>query len=227
MRLYIVYGSEASLLKNIFSDNHFYIRIFNKNKPDVKTNCTDISSNDIHKLSEIIKKLNNENSFESIVFIGAAFYAENKLFAMLEEDEISRSIESNIQNYILIMQKILKYSPTKIEKIFIYLSSFRSKNPTTGTALYSASKAYGEILFKSIAKEYSKLNVRSTIFRMGYFQGRMLELFDDKKINHLKNKISVGRFGESEEICSAIEFVIQNKYLSAGSIDIDGGIICD
>ena len=44
MRLYIVYGSEASLLKNIFSDNHFYIRIFNKNKPDVKTNCTDISS---------------------------------------------------------------------------------------------------------------------------------------------------------------------------------------
>ena len=227
MRLYIIYGSEASLLKNIFNDNHIYIRIFNKKNPEVRGNCTDVSSTAIHELPDIIKSLNAKNNFKTIIFIGAAFYAENKLFAMLEEDDLSKSIQSNIYNYILIVQKILKYSPPKTEKIFIYLSSFRSRNPTTGTTIYSASKAYGEILFKNIAKEYAKLNVRSTILRMGYFQGRMLEVFDDEKIRHIKSKISLGRFGESEEICSAIEFIILNKYLSAGSIDIDGGVVCD
>ena len=66
MRLYIIYGSEASLLKNIFNDNHIYIRIFNKKNPEVRGNCTDVSSTAIHELPDIIKSLNAKNNFKTI-----------------------------------------------------------------------------------------------------------------------------------------------------------------
>lgn len=227
MNLYVVYGSEASLLKNIYTNDNYYLRIYNTSAPLHAPNCLDVPVGEISSLGQLLKKITKTTVFEKIIFIGAGFFSENKIFVQLSSDDLKKSVQTNIVNYLEILQILIKNTPLKIEKVFIYLSSFRSKNPTTGTSLYSASKAYGEILFISLAKEYGRMNLRTVIIRMGYFEGRMLEIFDPEESEATLKKIALKRFGSSEELAKAIEFGISNTYLSGGAIDIDGGISYD
>jgi short-subunit dehydrogenase len=199
MRLYIIYGSESSILKNIYDNKHFFIRIYNKSTPEIKENCIDVSIKKIQQIKLEIKSIILKHNISKLIFIGSGFYSENKIFASLTDKEITISNETNILNYQKILQQIIKIAPIKLEKILIYLSSFRSIAPTNGTTLYSASKAYGEILFKSLAYEYSRFNLRTFSIRMGFFEGRMKNAFNDVKINNIKKNISLNRFGSSEE----------------------------
>jgi 3-oxoacyl-[acyl-carrier protein] reductase len=224
MRLYIVYGSESSILENIYNNKSYFIRIYNKSIPEIKKNCTDISIQTIQKTKLEIKNIILKHDISKLIFIGSGFYSENKIFASLTEEEISTSNNTNIINYQNILQQIIKNTPAKFEKILIYLSSFRSNSPTTGATLYSASKAYGEILFKSLAYEYSMFNLRTFSIRMGFFEGRMKNAFNEVKINSIKKNISLKRFGRSEELIDTIELIIKNKYLSGGVIEINGGL---
>jgi 3-oxoacyl-[acyl-carrier protein] reductase len=227
MRLYIIYGSESSILKNIYDNKHFFIRIYNKSTPEIKENCIDVSIKKIQQIKLEIKSIILKHNISKLIFIGSGFYSENKIFASLTDKEITISNETNILNYQKILQQIIKIAPIKLEKILIYLSSFRSIAPTNGTTLYSASKAYGEILFKSLAYEYSRFNLRTFSIRMGFFEGRMKNAFNDVKINNIKKNISLNRFGSSEELIETIEFIIHNKYLSGGVIEINGGLKID
>ena len=227
MRLYIIYGSESSILKNIYDNKHFFIRIYNKSTPEIKENCIYVSIKKIQKIKLEIKSIILKHNINKLIFIGSGFYSENKIFASLTDKEISISNETNILNYQKILQQIIKIAPIKLEKILIYLSSFRSIAPTNGTTLYSASKAYGEILFKSLAYEYSRFSLRTFSIRMGFFEGRMKNAFNDVKINNIKKNISLNRFGSSEELIGTIEFIIHNKYLSGGVIEINGGLKID
>ena len=224
MRLYIIYGSESSILKNIYNNKSYFIRIYNKTIPEIKKNCIDISIQEIQKTKLEIKNIILKHDISKLIFIGSGFYSENKIFASLTEEEISTSNNTNILNYQNILQQIIKNTPAKFEKILIYLSSFRSNSPTTGATLYSASKAYGEILFKSLAYEYSMFNLRTFSIRMGFFEGRMKNAFNEVKINSIKKNISLKRFGRSEELIDTIELIIKNKYLSGGVIEINGGL---
>lgn len=224
MRLYIIYGSESSILKNIYNNKSYFIRIYNRSIPEIKKNCIDISIQEIQKTKLEIKNIILKHDIRKLIFIGSGFYSENKIFASLTEEEISTSNNTNIINYQNILQQIIKNTPAKFEKILIYLSSFRSNSPTTGATLYSASKAYGEILFKSLAYEYSMFNLRTFSIRMGFFEGRMKNAFNEVKINSIKKNISLKRFGRSEELIDTIELIIKNKYLSGGVIEINGGL---
>lgn len=227
MKLYIIYGSESSILKNIYNNKSFFIRIYNKSIPEVKKNCIDIPIKKIQLIKLEIKNIILKHDISKLIFIGSGFYSENKIFASLTEKEINISNETNIINYQNILQQIIKNVPIKLEKILIYLSSFRSGVPTNGTTLYSASKAYGEILFKSIAYEYSRFNLRTFSIRMGFFEGRMKNAFNEVEINNIKKNISQKRFGNSEELIDTIDFIIKNKYLSGGVIEINGGLKID
>jgi 3-oxoacyl-[acyl-carrier protein] reductase len=62
---------------------------------------------------------------------------------------------------------------------------------------------------------------------MGFFEGRMKNAFNELETNNIKKNISLKRFGSSEELIDTIEFVIKNKYLSGGVIEINGGLKID
>ena len=227
MKLLIVYGSETLLLKDLINEKDVFIRIYNESIPSPRENCEDISINDIEKIDKIIKNTIEKYNVNTLVFIGAAFYAENKIYASLTKDEFRNSNNTNILNYQTILQKIIKCSPLKLEKILIFLSSFRAHHPTEGTSLYSASKAYGETLFKSLAFEYSRFNLRTFIIQMGYFEGRMKNIFNLGQAQKIIKKISLNRYGKSKELIDTISFIIENKYLSGGKIEINGALKID
>ena len=57
MKLYIIYGSESSVLKNIYNNESYFIRIYNKSTPEVKKNCLDISIKKIQQTKLEIKNI--------------------------------------------------------------------------------------------------------------------------------------------------------------------------
>jgi NAD(P)-dependent dehydrogenase (short-subunit alcohol dehydrogenase family) len=225
--LIIVYGSETRLLSGLYDKPIRFIRIYNKTRPTPRPNCRDLDGIQCLHGALADERSRAEGRTLRIAFIGAAFKAQGKLFLAESTEDIDRTVSVNISNYVHLVQAILPHMVASKYGSFIYLSSFRAAITTKGVSLYSASKAFGEKFFEVIGKEYGRLNISAVSIRMGYFDGRMLDAFTPEKASKIKKRISMNRLGRSDELLSAIEFALQNRYLSGGVIDLSGGIDFD
>lgn len=224
-RVFVVYGSETSLLSPLFSRTDVnFIRIYNQTVPKKSDNCVDI--NQISLLKDELEKIKNTPGLE-IVFIGAAFKIQNELFISEKPEDIAKSIEVNIVNYTKIAHILLPYMLKHRWGRMIYLSSFRSHVTGKGTSIYSSSKAFGEKFFEILGKEYGRAGITTTSIRMGYFDGRMTKYFDNEKIESIKGNIANNKFGEATDLVDAIDFCIANPYANSGILDLNGGLVYD
>ena len=223
MDLYIVFGSETKLLKKLFlRKDTFFIRIFNTTHPSPQNNCADVNSFDLFekKFIELQKKILPKK----IIFLGAAFITQNKLFFQEKEEDIHKSLSVNIHSYTKYVHFLLPHMIKIRSGQFIYLSSFRSSTTCRGVSLYSASKAFGEKFFEVIGKENAAFGVYSASIKMGYFDGRMTNIMGEEKIKQFKLSIGNRSLGSSEDLLKSIEYIIQNNYTNGGTIDLTGGI---
>tara|TARA_Y200000002_G_C22624111_1_gene639504 strand:+ start:418 stop:1098 length:681 start_codon:yes stop_codon:yes gene_type:complete len=221
--LYIVYGSETKLLKGLFEfEDSYFIRIYNKNKPNYLHNASDVNGFEEFKatFNEIIKK----NDPQRIIFIGAAFLTQNTLFLLEKENSIEKILEVNITNYVQYTHYILPFMKKLKSGQFIYLSSFRSTHTARGISLYSASKAFGEKFFEIIGKENGAFGVFSSSIRMGYFDGRMTNVMGTKKIKDFELSTGNRRLGKEKDLINCIKYILENDYTNGGVVDLSGGI---
>lgn len=225
MKVTIIYGSESNILENYYNEEKDYIiRLYNNRIPKPKKNCIDIKfssqnfsvlKNELDKILPNIKKL---------VFLGVAFASDKNLLKLSSDQDIEELIQVNINNYIKLSKFILEYMLKIKSGKFIYLSSFRSKNPTRGTAIYSASKAFGEIFFKTLGMEYGMFNISSHIIRMGYFDGRLLDTLSKEKKTEITKRISKGRLGNSKDLIDLVRFLEDHDYTNSGVVELNGGL---
>lgn len=223
VNLYVIYGSETELLEGVFKfeESHF-IRIYNKRIPKELPNASDV--NDFESFKKVFDAKFKELAPKRIIFIGAAFLTQKSLFLQETKENIEKSLDVNIFQYVQLCHFILPYM-TKIRAgNFIYLSSFRSQATARGISLYSASKAFGEKFFEVIGKENASFGVYSTSIRMGYFDGRMTNLMEPDKIKKFILSVGNRRLGTGADLVSAIKFILGNNYVNGGAIDLTGGI---
>ena len=225
MKVTIIYGSESNILENYYNENNdCVIRLYNNRVPKPKKNFIDIRfspqnfsilKNELDKITPDIKKL---------IFLGVAFASDKNLLKLSSDQDIDELIRVNINNYIKLSKFILEYMLKVKSGKFIYLSSFRSKNPTRGTAIYSASKAFGESFFKTLGIEYGMFNITSHIIRMGYFDGRLLDTLSEEKKKEITKRISKGRLGNSKDLIDLVRFLEDHDYTNSGVIELNGGL---
>ena len=221
--LFIVYGSETKLLKNLFDfDNAHFIKIYNNRIPIKQKNV--FSTGNFENFKKIFSMLVKENNYKSIIFIGAAFVSQKNLFLLEEKEKINEMVKVNIQNYINYTYYLLPEMKKIKSGQFIYLSSFRSNHSARGISLYSASKAFGEKFFEVLGKENGVFGIYSTSIRMGYFEGRMTNIFAPKKIKEFELSIGNRKLGNQKDLISCIQFILKNPYTNGGVIDLNGGI---
>lgn len=225
MKATIIYGSESNILENYYNEEKdCIIRLYNNRVPNPKKNCIDIKfssqnfsilKNELDKILPNIKKL---------IFLGVAFASDKNLLKLSSDQDIEELIKVNINNYVKLSKFILEYMLKVKSGKFIYLSSFRSKNPTRGTAIYSASKAFGESFFKTLGMEYGMFNITSHIIRMGYFDGRLLDNLTKEKKTEIVKRISKGRLGNSKDLIELVRFLEDHDYTNSGVIELNGGL---
>ena len=221
--LYIVFGSETKLLKNLFlKENVSFIRIYNNRIPSKSSNSIDVNSFENFK-SEFEKAFNLAKP-KKIIFIGAAFLVQNNLLIMEKQNDLDNMIETNISSYVKYARYLIPFMLKIKSGQFIFLSSFRAVTTARGISVYSASKAFCEKFFETIGIEYGSHGIYSTSIRLGCMEGRMMDVIqDDYKKNLLKN-IGSKRLGTSGDVVNAIDFILANNYTSGGVIDLTSGI---
>ena len=223
LNLYVVYGSETELLQGVFDfEDSYFIRIYNNRVPKKMDNASDVNTFEDFKktFDEKFKELGPKR----IIFIGAAFLTQKSLFLQETKENISKSLDVNIFQYVQYCHFILPYMVKIKAGNFIYLSSFRAQATARGITLYSASKAFGEKFFEVLGKENAIFGVYSTSIRMGYFDGRMTNLMDPAKIKQFVLSIGNRRLGSADDLVGAIKYILSNPYTNGGAIDLTGGI---
>ena len=221
--LYIIYGSESKLLKKLYEKkNVFFFRIYNNRQPTPKENAVDVDS--FPKFEKKFKKFMQTNTPKKIIFIGAAFLVQNELFVKEKKNHIALMLDTNIKTYLEYTHFLLPFMIKIKSGNFIFLSSFRTQATTRGVSVYAASKSFCETFFQIIGKEYGSIGVFSNSIRLGAFDGRMLNVLDSQKKMELKRTIGNRRFGTTEDLLKAIEFIIDSKYSNGGILDLTGGM---
>jgi len=221
--LYIVFGSETKLLKELFErEGVFFIRIYNNRVPSPLENAIDVNSVDAFKVE--FEKYFESKKPKRIIFIGAAFIVQNKLLIQEDNNDLTKMIETNVLSYMSYARYLIPFMLKIGAGQFIFLSSFRAVTTARGISVYSASKAFCEKFFETIGIEYGSLGVFSTSIRLGCMDGRMIDIIEDEKMKILLGNVGTRKLGTSKDVLKTIDFILSNNYVSGGVIDLTSGI---
>ena len=221
----MIFGSGTRLLAPLLEDylpSMKVIRIYKSTTPEPRINCLDL--NNIEDLENTLENLEKEFENLEIDFVGAASMNQSEMFVSLDNSKIEDFLSTGVNSYVRVTKILLKYMIRSKYGRFVFLSSFRSVHMAIGTSLYSATKAFGETLFTAIGKEYGRLGISSSVIRMGYFDGKMLDELKSKGTENIPASFSNAKVGTSEDLCSAIKFTFNNPMTNGGIIELDGGL---
>ncbi|HET7085604.1 MAG TPA: SDR family NAD(P)-dependent oxidoreductase [Rhizomicrobium sp.] len=94
-----------------------------------------------------------------------------------------------------------------------------------GQAAYSASKAGVIGLTLPVARDLAPLGIRVMTIAPGMFDTAMSQGLPEKVLNAITEKMLLfpGRMGKPEEFAGLVRHIVENSYLNATTIAIDGG----
>jgi NAD(P)-dependent dehydrogenase (short-subunit alcohol dehydrogenase family) len=108
----------------------------------------------------------------------------------------------------------------------INISSLVGQIGVMGTPAYTASKAGIMGYTKTLAKEVARKGITVNCISLGYFEGGgLLETVPEKIAQEILAAIPIGRWGKSEEISSAINYLVSDAaaYITGQTLNINGG----
>ncbi|MFW0778041.1 MAG: SDR family NAD(P)-dependent oxidoreductase [Rickettsiales bacterium] len=135
-----------------------------------------------------------------------------------------RTINVNLSSAFYVTQLVADQMAKKRTKGVIVNMSSVSSGGNAGQSAYSASKAGIESLTKVWAKELSPMGIRSVAIAPGYINTPSThKAVSESQLAAITDKIPLKRLGEAENILQAMRFVIENDYVNATTIEVDGG----
>lgn len=139
-------------------------------------------------------------------------------------DVVEPMINTNVKGLSYVVQMVLPAMRRKEFGRIIYLSSVLSRDPIAGTALYAASKSFGETFIRTAALENARYGITCNTIRMGYFDRGLIEKVPKKVLTKVKESIPLQRLGTVPELCNVIAMLIDTEYVTGSTIDITGGL---
>jgi len=160
------------------------------------------------------------------VLINNAGMMKNNLLNFIPEEDWDRVIEIHLKGTYLVTKFV---SPLMIEQRYgaiINLASISVFRPLIGQSNYAAAKAGIVTLTKSLAKELGRWNIRANCIAPGYIQTDLLETDKTEEVKQMIKTIPLRRTGTPEEVADLALFLAsdQSKYITGGTIRIDGGL---
>jgi len=146
-----------------------------------------------------------------------------KLLQDTSFDEWKRIFAVNADGAFLCSRAALKSMLSRGRGNIINVASVWGETGAAEEAAYSASKAAIIGLTKSLAKEVGYSGVRVNCVSPGVIDTSMNECFslEDRKL--IRDDIPLGRFGRSDEVASAVMFLIENEYMNGAVLSVGGG----
>jgi 3-oxoacyl-[acyl-carrier protein] reductase len=111
----------------------------------------------------------------------------------------------------------------KKEGVIVSISSV-SRHGNRGQSNYSAAKAGIVAMTTLWAGELSRYGIRTGAVAPGATMTPILQSMREDVLENMKKGIPLRRIAETEEIFSAIKFIIECDYFTGRVIDVDGGL---
>ncbi len=167
-----------------------------------------------------------ERFAEPQILINAAAVFERRLIRDISFEYVRQMLDINFTAVMEMTRKFVELAVAKtkskqkpIAKI-INIADVVAQRPPAGFSIYSASKAALIAATKSLAKELSPdFTVNAVSPGIINWQKNITAKQKKKILVH----ISAGRTGRPEEVAGAVEFLIENDYITGQVINIDGG----
>ena len=109
----------------------------------------------------------------------------------------------------------------------IGISSVVALTGNPGQANYTASKSAIIAMYKSLAQEVAKRNIRINIIAPGFIQSPMTDKLNDDQVNKMLVKIPMNKLGEPKDVANIAAFLSSEEasYITGQTFHINGGML--
>lgn len=178
------------------------------------------------RVEEMVEEILRE--MESIdVLVNNAGITRDGLLIRMKEEEFDAVISTNLKGAFLTMKLVGKHMARRREGRIINISSVVGLTGNPGQANYAAAKAGLLGITKTAAKELASRNILVNAVAPGFIETDMTAVLPETVRNAAVEHIPLGRFGQGEEIASAVYFLgsEENTYITGQVLTVDGGMV--
>lgn len=141
-----------------------------------------------------------------------------------QEDQylINYLLDVNLHGTINILSAALPGMRERGYGRIILMSSVLATKNVMGTGLYSSCKAFIDRLTKSASIENIGKGITVNSIQLGYFDGGLTDKLNNK--DKFQQEIPLKRWGQIDELCSTIEYLINTEYTTGVNLPVTGGL---
>jgi len=200
-----------------------------KNETGIPGQVVDVSNE--KSVEAFFESYTSEHSAPDVLINNAGITAD-ALFIKQKGDEITKFPFSNWEKVINVnltgvflcaREAAFHMVKHKIGGVIINISSI-SRAGNLGQTNYSATKSAVDSMTVTWAKELSSYKIRVVAIAPGYINTEMVAKIRPDVLEKVIQNIPLGRLGEMEEISRAVQFIIENDFLTGRVIEVDGGM---
>lgn len=172
-------------------------------------------------ISDIVKKHGRID-----ILVNNAGIVKDNLLMRMSEDDFDKVIDVNLKGTFNCIQNVTRIMMKQRYGRIVNISSVVGLYGNAGQVNYAASKAGIIGMTKSAAKELGGRGITVNAIAPGFIQTDMTGALDDKVKAQMLSAISLGCFGDGEDVAYTACFLASDKarYITGQVLGVDGGM---
>jgi 3-oxoacyl-[acyl-carrier protein] reductase len=231
-------GIGRSIVLNMSKNNYDIIINYNQSHVAANDLAKEVKNISDSKIQVVQADVSNESQVQKMfleisqefsgvdVLINNAGITKDGLSMRMKIEDWDSVINTNLRGSFLCSQAAIKSMMSNRWGRIINISSVIGLHGNLGQSNYSASKSGLIGLTKSMSKELASRNITVNAIAPGFIKTEMVETISEKIQEGILSRISMNRFGESEDVAYLVEFLASKKanYITGQVITVDGGL---